>query len=82
MAEANAPCLITLQALAPSGWVCPGDCDGQGEVSIDELMMGVRAALGDAALEECPSVDSNNDGEITVDELISAVNHSLAGCPG
>jgi parallel beta-helix repeat protein len=81
MAEPEGPCLITLQALAPPGWICPGDCDEGGEVTIDELMNGVRVALGEASLDACPSFDMSSEGDVTIDELIGSVNAALSGCP-
>ena len=58
---------------------CAGDCNGDGEVTIDEIISLVNVALGDIPLT-CPSADLNHDGEITMDELIVAINNALAGC--
>lgn len=59
---------------------CVGDCNGNGEVTVDELIRGVNIALGSAAIEQCPEFDTNENGEITVNELIQAVNSALNGC--
>src|SRR5262245_57949660 len=59
---------------------CSGDCGGDGEVTVDELIVGVNIALGIAALSQCTSLDASGDGEVTVDELIGAVNQALNGC--
>jgi YD repeat-containing protein len=59
---------------------CAGDCNGDGEVTIDELVGLVNTSLGDAPLT-CPSDDLNGDGEIEIDELLVAVNNALVGCP-
>src|SRR5205085_9787081 len=32
---------------------CPGDCDGNSETTIDELVRGVAIALGSAAVDDC-----------------------------
>jgi Ca2+-binding EF-hand superfamily protein len=61
--------------------VCAGDCDGNGTVSISELVRGVSIALGQAALDRCTRVDANGDGVVSVAELIRAVGHALNGCP-
>lgn len=59
---------------------CPGDCDGDGEVGIAELVAAVDAALsGDPA--RCAAADVNADGQVTVDELIAATGAALRGCP-
>lgn len=60
---------------------CVGDCNGDGQVAINELIVGVNIALGSAPPSACPSIDRNGDGTAAVNELIGAVNASLAGCP-
>ena len=60
---------------------CPGDCDGSGDVAINELVTGVNIALGNLPLDSCPSFDLNGDGEVAINELIAAVNSALNGCP-
>jgi hypothetical protein len=59
---------------------CTGDCNADGEVSIDELIMGVAIALGSLPLGACSTLDFNGDGTVTVNELIAAVNNALYGC--
>jgi hypothetical protein len=59
---------------------CVGDCNGDGQVTVDELILGITIALGSAPLSNCPQFDANNDGAITVDEIILAVNNALNGC--
>jgi hypothetical protein len=58
-----------------------GDCNGDGEVAITELIRGVNIALGEATLDRCPVFDVNDDGEVAVNELIVGVNNALVGCP-
>ena len=60
---------------------CTGDCDGDGAVTVDEILVGVNIALGTAAPSACPNFDSNGDGSVTVDEILVAVNNALTGCP-
>jgi hypothetical protein len=52
----------------------PGDCNGDGVVTINELILGVNIALGSLPLTECPAFDTNHDGRVTIEELIAAVN--------
>jgi hypothetical protein len=59
---------------------CPGDCDGSGQVGIDELVRGVTIALGTLNLDACASLDIDGDGAILVHELITAVGSALRGC--
>jgi len=60
---------------------CPGDCNSDGNVTVNELVLMVNIALGTSPVSECSSGDANEDGGITVDELVTAVNHALSGCP-
>jgi cysteine-rich repeat protein len=59
---------------------CVGDCDGNGAVTVDELITGVNIALGSLPLSTCRGFDANGDGAVTIDELIRAVNDALSGC--
>jgi hypothetical protein len=62
--------------------LCPGNCNGDSSVTVDELVLGVNMALGTVALAECPAFDGEEDGVVSVDELIKGVNAALSGCPG
>jgi len=62
---------------APS---CPGDCNGDGQVRIDELLLGVNIGLGNAHVSRCEALDRDGSGDVTVNELIGAVNAALDGC--
>jgi hypothetical protein len=59
---------------------CTGDCDGDGQVTIAELIRGVTIALGTTPITQCSSFDANNDGQVSINELIAAVNNALGGC--
>jgi len=54
----------------------PGDCDGDGMVTIDELIVAVRLALGETT-PACGAADSNGDGRVGIDDLIRAVSAAL-----
>jgi hypothetical protein len=60
---------------------CVGDCDGDGAVSVADLVTGVRISLGAAPLSNCPAFDATPDGEVRIAELVMAVGNTLAGCP-
>lgn len=60
---------------------CQGDCDGSGEVSVEELVRMVSIALERAALTDCAAGDFDGNGTITVDEIVRAVHGLLFGCP-
>lgn len=59
---------------------CPGDCDLNNAVTIDDLVTSLGVALAAAPLESCPAGDRDRDGLITVDELLRGVGTALNGC--
>lgn len=63
------------------GPVCLGDCNGNGQVTVDELVTGVSIALGEAPIENCAALDANGDRLATIDELVQALNNALDSCP-
>ncbi|MGD0946648.1 MAG: dockerin type I domain-containing protein [Candidatus Binatia bacterium] len=66
--------------LAPVPLACAGDCGGDGQVTIDDILTIVNIALGNTTLCACEAGDVNGDGQITVDEILTAVNNALNGC--
>jgi hypothetical protein len=67
-------------ALNRTAVACAGDCDGDGRVTVDELVTGVNIALDRAAIDACRALDTDSDGRVTVDELVRAVGNLLRGC--
>jgi hypothetical protein len=59
---------------------CVGDCDGDGSVTVSELIRGVNISLDLLPLDRCPAFDRDGDGEVEISELVTAVNNSLAAC--
>jgi hypothetical protein len=59
---------------------CPGDCNGDGVVVINELIIAVNIALDLQTVSACGASDLNHDGRITVDELIRNVDAAIIGC--
>ena len=72
---------VPTPTVPPAGG-CVGDCNDNGEVAINELIIGVNIALGSAQLTQCPSFDRNANGEVEVNELIQGVNAALGSCDG
>jgi hypothetical protein len=54
---------------------CVGDCNSDGQVMIDELVLGVAIALTEQPRSACPAF-----GDATIVELVQAVNNALLGC--
>lgn len=59
---------------------CAGDCDHNGAVTVDELLLATGRAL-EGTCCECAAVDTNSDNGVTVDEIVAAVERALTGCP-
>ena len=72
---------VLLNETEPPAFECVGDCNGDGQVTVNELIVMVNIALGNAPLSQCTAGDANTDGEITINEIIAAVNNTLSGCP-
>jgi uncharacterized repeat protein (TIGR03806 family) len=78
-----AACALALLAAArAAGGACVGDCDGDGRVTIAELVTGVSVALGSIDVATCPAFDRDGDGAVRVDELLAAVLAASSGCAG
>ena len=76
-------CLAVVVALATAARparACPGDCDGDGAVTVDELIRGVGLAL-DQDTGRCSTFDQNGDEQVTVDEVTAGVVTALSSCP-
>jgi YVTN family beta-propeller protein len=59
---------------------CPGDCDDDDQVTVDEVVTAVRIARDAELMDACPPCDVNRDRHVTVDELVAAVRSALTGC--
>lgn len=59
---------------------CVGDCDGSGDVTVNELIAMVTIDLGTASLSVCTAGDADGNGEITINEILIAVIRALNGC--
>ena len=64
----------------PASSTCTGDCNGHGEITVDEILTMVNIALGTADASACLAGDAKQDGSITVDEILTTVNNALNGC--
>jgi hypothetical protein len=62
------------------GQACVGDCNGDGQVTIGELITGVNLVLGNVGASSCAALDGNGDGSVVISELIQSVRFALNGC--
>jgi hypothetical protein len=65
---------------SPTPNACVGDCNGDGEVTVNDLILGVNIALGNQPVSACPAFDPSGDGMVGIGELIQGVNNALDGC--
>lgn len=73
--------VLLLRLVAPARAVCWGDCDGDGEVFVNEVLHGVAIALGSESIAACRGADRSGDGTVTTDEILLAIRYALEGCP-
>ncbi|MGD9763497.1 MAG: TolB family protein [Candidatus Binatia bacterium] len=82
--EGGTPPTVTPTATVVSG-TCVGDCGGDGEVDISDLIRMVNIALGLQPLcpdggAGCLAGDAACDCAITVEDIVRGVNNTLHGC--
>jgi hypothetical protein len=67
---------------------CAGDCNGDGHVSVYELLLAVSLALQNysdlavaaSQIVRCGPVDTNLDCSVSINEIVAAVGRALEGC--
>ena len=67
-------------SLAERVSACTGDCNGDGSVTIDEVVRGVSSGLQIQMVESCPRFDPDRNRRVTIGELIQGVGAALTGC--
>ena len=65
----------------PTAVRCIGDCDGTGGVSVNEILILVNIALGNAPASSCPRGIASGD-QASVASIVQAINNALDGCAG
>ncbi len=60
---------------------CIMDCNDDGEVTVDEIILGTSISLGSQPISECGNADQDDNGTVTVDEIVRGIYNSLNGCP-
>lgn len=72
--------LLALIVSSSAAQPCTGDCNGDGGVAVDEIIVGVNMALSLLPLTDCQTFDRNGSSDVQIDELITAVDLALRGC--
>jgi para-nitrobenzyl esterase len=60
---------------------CVGDCNADGAVTVDEVVIGVNIALGTAPLADCSAFDRDANTSVDVAEVVTGITNLLDGCP-
>ncbi len=58
---------------------CLGDCNGDGQVGVDELVIGVSIGLDQLSLGRCPAF-AGDGGNVDVQDLVLGVSNAIDGC--
>lgn len=74
------PAPTTTPTINPTFAACVGNCDGSPVVTVNEVIVGVSIALGNAPITSCAAFDANHSGMVEVHELVAAVTNLLYGC--
>lgn len=69
-----------LHALCLPAIACTGDCNGNGSVTVNELVQGVSIALGSLPIGECSAFDRDDNKRVDIGEIIAGVNFAVSGC--
>jgi hypothetical protein len=72
-------CSIGAYEADASAPTCTGDCDDNGMVAINELILGVNIALDLRPANACPAF-LNAQGKVDIAQLIQGVDNALNGC--
>lgn len=74
--------LAWIVSATPLSAACRGDCDGDGRISVAELVAGVTIGLNGAPDRACPDYRCAPSACVMIQTLVSAVESALTGCPG
>lgn len=59
---------------------CPGDCDGDGAVTTQEMALCTQIASGAYPLSACPACDADGNGVVTAGDLTRVAAARSGGC--
>lgn len=66
---------------APMAPGCLGDCNGDGQVEVDEVLAAANISLGNTPVSSCLAADPQHTGTVTTAELVQIVRIATQGCP-
>jgi hypothetical protein len=77
---ATAPVVDTPTATPAPPAGCAGDCDMDGAITINEIVILVGIALEQTPIGACAAGNTDGNQRITIDEVLTALNWALDGC--
>lgn len=78
--------LAGIIALAGAVWAqepkdpCPGDCNMDLDVTVDETVVAVNIGLGYDSIDNCENLDVDGNGTATIDEIVDSTLSLLTRC--
>jgi len=69
------------QACVDERCACAVDCNGDGEVFANEVLLAIRIFGGVEDLSVCPAADINGDSEVFANEILIGIQNFGLGCP-
>src|SRR5262245_61794516 len=76
-ATSFAPRLAAARAVDTADRPCAGDCDGNGTVTVEEVVSAVKILLGMVPPDRCPNLRCDGQDRVTVECLVKAVHAAL-----
>lgn len=74
-------CATTPRTATAQSTCCGGDCNGDGNVTVSDLLVLVNIALGNQQADACLCAPECGAIEVACLPMIIAVRHALEGCP-
>jgi hypothetical protein len=60
--------------------MCPGDCDRNFTVTVNELIEVVNLAFAVGSLVDCPNADADRNGRVLINDVVQAVSAAQGDC--
>jgi hypothetical protein len=80
-ATATPTSLATTLSPSPGSVRCPGDCNRDRTVGLDELVKAIQIALGKGSMVQCPGLACGDGTDrVTIECLVQAVGSAMSGC--
>jgi hypothetical protein len=72
---------LSREACVDERCACGVDCNGDGDVLVNEILLAIGIFAGNVGLDQCPAADINGDTDVLVNELLLGIQNFAQGCP-